>query len=306
VTDTHISREAIERRASWISEIVAISGHFGQDAARVERELEDEVRKAGSGALLDHLRLCGAIPESYGHDTSEEKLYSKYTDALIGVAFRHLGLEATVLTERADAADVEVAGEEYSFVADAKAFRLSRTAKNQKDFKVQAMDGWKRGRPFAIVVAPLYQLPRSSSQIYEQAAMRNVAILSYSHLCVLVRLADSDGADVAQRLLGEVLRTVEALHPTKSAADYWTSVNGALLEAGGSVPSTWEDEKVATSEAIAAAREEGLAHVAAQREAILRLSHEEALQRLITAHKLDSRAATIEAVGDNGLFGVGA
>ena len=29
----------------------------------------------------------------------------------------------------------------YSLVADAKAFRLSRTAKNQKDFKVQAMDG---------------------------------------------------------------------------------------------------------------------------------------------------------------------
>jgi hypothetical protein len=306
VTDTHISRDAIKRRAYWISEIVAISGHFGQDSVRVERELEEEVKDAGSGAPLDHLRLCGAIPESYGHDTSEEKLYSKYTDALIGVAFRYLGLKAIVLNERADAADVEAVGKDYSFVADAKAFRLSRTAKNQKDFKVQAMDGWKRGKPFALVVAPLYQLPRSSSQIYEQAATRNVAILSYSHLCVLVRLADSDGADAAERLLGKVLRTVEALHPTKSATDYWTAVNRALLKAGGRVPSTWKDEKVATSEAIAAAREEGLAYVAAEREAIMRLSHDEALKRLVTAHKLDSREATIRAVGDNGLFGVGA
>jgi hypothetical protein len=305
VTDTHISRAAIERRAGWISEIVRISGHFGQDSARVEQELEEEVREAGSGALLDHLRLCGTIPEAYGHDTSEEKLYSKYTDVLIGIAFRHLGLKAMVLTERADAADVEVVGQKFSFVADAKAFRLSRTAKNQKDFKVQAMDGWKRGKPYAIVVAPLYQLPRSSSQIYEQAATRNVAILSYSHLCVLVRLAHSDGVEAAERLLGSVLATVEALHPSKSATDYWMAVNRSLLEAGGTVPSTWKDEKVATLEAITAARAEGLAHLAAEREAIMRLSHDEALQRLMAAQRLNSRETVIRAIGDNGLFGIG-
>jgi hypothetical protein len=43
-----------------------------------------------------------------------------------------------------------------SAIADAKAFRLSRTAKNQKDFKIQAMDSWKRGKPFAMVVCPIY------------------------------------------------------------------------------------------------------------------------------------------------------
>lgn len=90
-------------------------------------------------ALIDHLRLCGSIPEQYGHDTSEEKLYSKYTDALLAAAYRYIGLTSVVLDERADAADVEAVGAGYSLVADAKVFRLSRTAKNQKDFKIDAM-----------------------------------------------------------------------------------------------------------------------------------------------------------------------
>jgi len=129
-----ISQEAIDRRLHWIEEIVKLSGHFGSDSSRVEAELSEEISANGLSALLDHLRLCSAIPESYGHDTSEEKLYSKYTDALISAAYSHMGFKSRVLTERVDAADVEVVTENYSFFADAKVFRLSRTEKNQKDF----------------------------------------------------------------------------------------------------------------------------------------------------------------------------
>lgn len=135
-----ISTAAIEKRRYWIEEVVTLSGHFGVDSARVEEVLSDEIKQNGLDSLLDHLRLCPAIPESYRHASSEEKLYSKYTDALISESYSWIGLESTVLDERADAADVEAVADEYSFVADAKVFRLSRTAKNQKDFKVQAMD----------------------------------------------------------------------------------------------------------------------------------------------------------------------
>ena len=91
---------------------------------RVEAGLSEEVSNKGLSALLNHLRLCSAIPESYGHDTSEEKLYSKYTDALISVTYRFMGLNSLVLTERADAADVEAVAQDYSFVADAKVLGL--------------------------------------------------------------------------------------------------------------------------------------------------------------------------------------
>ena len=72
-------------------------------------------------------------------------------------------LKSLVLSERGDADDVEDFAKQYSFVADAKAFRLSRTAKNQKYFKIQAMDNWKKGKPHAMVVCPIYQLPNRSS-----------------------------------------------------------------------------------------------------------------------------------------------
>lgn len=104
-------------------------------------ELQADIHGNGTEALLDHLRLCRAVPEHYRHDSSEEKLYSKYTDALISEALTVIGLRSTIIHARADAADVQAYSTGYSLVADAKAFRLSRTAKNQKDFKVQAMDG---------------------------------------------------------------------------------------------------------------------------------------------------------------------
>src|SRR6267154_2997957 len=134
-----LSKDSLARRAYWVDEIVRISGHFGEDTSRVEAELASEVQRDGVTALIDHLRLCGSIPEQYGHDTSEEKLYSKYTDALLAAAYRYIGLTSVVLDERADAADVEAVGAGYSLVADAKVLRLSRTAKNQKDFKIDAM-----------------------------------------------------------------------------------------------------------------------------------------------------------------------
>ena len=77
-----ITKEQVENRKYWIDEISRLSGNFGVDAERIEQE------------LLGHLRLCGAIPECYGHDTSEEKLYSKYTDVVIHTAYTAMGLRA--------------------------------------------------------------------------------------------------------------------------------------------------------------------------------------------------------------------
>lgn len=299
-----ISQSAVNRRLYWIEEIVKLSGHFGSDSSRVEAELTEEISGNGLPALLDHLRLCSAIPESYGHDTSEEKLYSKYTDALISAAYSFMGLRSIVLTERADAADVEIVTDSYSFVADAKVFRLSRTAKNQKDFKVQAMDGWKRGKPFAMVVCPLYQLPSRNSQIYQQAGARNVCIFSYSHLAVLAQLVETEGTGAVIDLLHEVFRTVQAMNPSKDANVYWQAVNRTILGYGARVQELWKAEKIATIESITISKDIALYYYAAEREAIMRMTHEEALKKLVEMHKIDSRVETIKAVSDNLLMAV--
>lgn len=297
-----LTSRAIERRSYWVGELARISGRFDDDTARMGTELEREIEKEGVSSLLDHLRLCGAIPESYGHDTSAEKLYSKYTDALLAATFRHLGMKSVVLSERADSADVEAFGKNFSLVADAKAFRLSRTAKNQKDFKIEALHSWKRGKPHALVVCPIYQFPTRTSQIYQQAVSRNVCILSYSHLSVLIQYSESTKPDKAEALLLRTLRCTENLNPTKDSIAYWTVVNRTMLEAGDAIRRLWQTEKLATVDAIGAAKEEALVAVARERENIARMSRDEAISALIKNRNLEGREKTIRSISDNGIL----
>lgn len=299
-----ITPAAVKKREYWIEEIRKLSGNFGDDSSRLETELATEVKSEGFAVLIDHLRLCGDIPESYGHDSSEEKLYSKYTDSLLSETYKAMGLKSLVLKERADAADVEAFAKNFSFVADAKAFRLSRTAKNQKDFKVQAMDGWKRGKPFAMVVCPIYQLPNKSSQIYEQATVRNVCVFTYSHLAMLATFGASEGNEKSEELLEQVFKTIPALNPSKDASQYWAAINRTMLAFSKVMNELWSIEKQAAVESIAAAKNEALTFLAKEREKIMRMSHDEALKELIKVHKIESKIVTINSVSNSGILSI--
>ena len=299
---TVITAQEIDRRSYWIEEISRLSGDFGVDSDRVEHEMSEEVERGGVAPLLGHLRLCGAIPEGYGHDSSEEKLYSKYTDIVIHEAFTAIGVTSIVLKERAGVADVECVCDDFAFVADAKAFRLSRTAKNQKDFKVEAMDGWKQGKPFAILVCPVYQLPSRTSQIYQQAAARPVCLCTYTHLAVLVRYAETTGVGNAMTLLHDVFRTVEVMNPSKDAGSYWLAVNRTFLGAGNSINAIWREEKMASVESVRVAQAEALTYLASERERIMKLSRKEAIREVLEWRKLENRVQAVKAVKDSGLM----
>lgn len=297
-----LTNQSIERRKLWTEKIHRTRGSFGESAKQIENDLTLEFTSDGIEALLDHLRLCGVIPESYDHDSTEEKLYSKYTDALLAVAFRSLGLTSLVLIERSDAADVEVTGKDYSFVADAKAFRLSRTAKNAKDFKVEAIDGWKKGKPYAIVVCPLYQLPARSSQIYHQATSRNVTILSYSHLAVLLSFCQQTSQEEARRLLGVIFQNVKALNPSKDAIAYFLALNNTILGFHKSIHRLWLIEKKANIDAIEVLKQESLQFLADKRESIMLMSREQAINELIRGLNVDDREKKVKSVSDNNLL----
>lgn len=302
--ETIISEAAITRRAYWVKELKKLSGKFEDDTTRMKLELAGEFKPNGIQALVDHLRLCGDIPEEYDHDSSEEKLYSKYTDALLCEAYKFMGIKSIVLKERGDSSDVEAFARDFSFVADAKAFRLSRTAKNQKDFKVQAMDGWKRGKPYAMVVCPIYQLPGKSSQIYEQACVRNVCIFTYSHLAVLTNFAHIAGKRKAQELLHLVFKSVEALNPSKDASTYWAAINRPMLGFSRDIGILWHTEKQAASETIVIAKEAALTFLASQRERIMRMSHEEALRELIEMNRIDAKEKVIKSVSNSTILAI--
>jgi type II restriction enzyme len=197
---------------------------------------------------------------------------------------------------------VEAFAKDYSFVADAKAFRLSRTAKNQKDFKIQAMHGWKRGKPYAMVVCPIYQLPTSSSQIYQQATTQSVCIFTYSHLALLLSYSELEGKAKTAQLLLKIFETIKALNPSKNATDYWLAINKTILSFSKKIEPLWNTEKGVATESIAIAKEEALTFLAQEREKIMRMSHKEALNELIKVHKIESRIKTINSISDTGLF----
>ena len=280
--------ETKDRRFYWLQELKNLSGSFETDSTKVITELQKEIRQ-NRKALLDHLRFCGAIPENYGRNSSEEKLYSKYTDAVISEAFSAIGLSSTVLGIRPDSPDVQARSASYSLVADAKAFRLSRTAKNQKDFKVQAMDGWRKGLDYAVIVCPIYQVLTRTSQIYKQAIAHNVCILSYSHLATLVALAMLGKTAESEQGLHEILKSLSSMHPSKSAIDYWTVINRTLVDALQSDGDLWKTEKIASEEFLTFAKEESMQQLTIERDRLLGLSHQEALNELVKLAGLHSR-----------------
>jgi type II restriction enzyme len=148
--------------------------------------------------LIPLITEIGAIPKDIKPDSSEEKLYTKVSDIVLAKCFHELGLNATVNKERANCADILAKSvfHNYSLVGDAKSFRLSRTAKNAKDFKVKSMADWKGDNDYSILVCPYYQYPKSKSQIYGQALNDNVALFSWEHLAILLENTIPENAEV--------------------------------------------------------------------------------------------------------------
>ncbi len=287
---------AVHRRIRWIEYLETLTGSFGENSQAIIRELRSEITLETAEVLIHHLRFCGAVPEQYGPDSALEKLYSKYTDCVVSETLSAIGLSSLVVSARADSADIQAKGSDFSLVADAKAFRLSRTAKNQKDFKIQALDGWRGGLDYAILICPIYQLPTRLSQIYYQAVSRNVCIISYSHLAVLMALTLRQEVKQAELTLHEILKTIATLHPSKNAVDYWTGINRAFVKSLDKGTDLWTAEKTASIESLDAVKQESLIYLQSERNRLLALSHQEALDALIRSYRIDSRAAQIRSV----------
>jgi type II restriction enzyme len=251
--------------------------------ARIDRCTIEEIK-----ALLPQ---AGIIPESFDHDSTEEKLYAKFCDYLVAAAFRHLGMDAKAIVERADAADVLIKTTSFSVVADAKAFRLSRTAKNQKDFKVEALNEWRKGAHFALLVAPLFQYPSSTSQIYSQSCRYNVTLFSFDHLVCLLE------AQVAGKLVAghweKLFNCGSASNGAKSATSYWSAINSVVAELAGSDS---QSVRKCLEEVYAVIKQRAVAEMTywAQRKDQLKgLSHQEAIEQLAKALKIDDKIRII-------------
>jgi hypothetical protein len=249
--------------------------------------IEKRVRVCSKKEILNHLDNAGIIPESFGHDSTEEKVFAKYCDILLARSLTELGLDARLIAERADSADVLASGSGYAIVGDAKAFRLSRTAKNQKDFKVEALDSWRKGADYACLICPLYQYPIRTSQIYLQAIRYNVTLLSYNHLAFLVRYK---GKKDSLKPLWESPKTLEI---KKSADKYWQGIETAIINITGKTESDIQQAKSNAMDRLPYLAEEQIRILEEEKEKIRNMPHEKAVKELIVALKIDAKIAVI-------------
>jgi len=283
-------------RPTEVRAVILELGHdarldFQQKAGRITAELNT----CSTKGVLEHLDSAGVIPEEFDHDSTEEKLFAKYCDALLAGSFRELGLKAEAIIERSDAADVRAEGSNYALVGDAKAFRLSRTAKNQKDFKVEALNQWRKGADFAVLVCPIYQYPNTDSQIYQQATKYNVALLSYTHLAFLIRHASTSA-----RELKKLWAQPAKIGVTKDASAYWSAMDAVMLAISGQDAKQW---KAALSAAMARLPEQAAEQIRyweGEKERVRRLSHSAAITRLIEALKIDAKIDVIRRTARRG------
>jgi type II restriction enzyme len=242
---------------------------------------------------------CGIIPEVFAHDSTEEKLWAKYCDILLSLTFNQLGIASRVLRTRGDSADVFGETREYTLVADAKAFRLSRTAKNQKDFKVNALNDWRRENTFACLVAPLYQYPQKSSQIYKQAIDQKVLLISFVHLRFLLD-------HVPSTALNNLWQIPQQLTPSKEAQPYWLAIDAIVLQLTQQSIGTLHSYKQQDALRALALADEGTTYWQNRIAEYQQLSREVAIQRLIQAEKLDQKIDSIQQTVEiiRGLYGL--
>lgn len=162
----------------------------GRDFKQAADAIRNHIDKLDIQDFKSIVKQIGTIPEIIEHDSTEEKLYSKASDIVLARCFRELGMASRALDERGDSADIIAesrAGYNYSLVADAKCFRLSRTAKNQKDFKVSNLSDWRGAEnEYAVLVAPYFQYPQSTSQIYSKALENNVCLFTWEHISIML------------------------------------------------------------------------------------------------------------------------
>jgi type II restriction enzyme len=253
--------------------------------------LEGKFAEITKSELSSSLLGCGVIPELLEHDSSEEKLWAKYCDILLAQTCTYLSIPAEVLRARGDSADVFGRTHNYSIVGDAKAFRLSRTAKNQKDFKVQALNDWRKSNTYACLVSPLYQYPQRASQIYEQAIERNVTLLSYTHLKFLLDCTDGQNLDSLWCISSE-------LSKSKNAQQYWEAIDETTREIAGESEETLSSYKQETIDKIKQLGKEGIDYWETRIANYKKLSQEEAVARLIKAEKVEAKIGIIKKAID--------
>jgi len=255
--------------------------------------LEREYENTSVDELRQVIIECGIMPEVFSHDSSQEKLWAKYSDIMLSICLIHLGISSDVLRTRGDSADVFGKTSVYSIVGDAKTFRLSRTAKNQKDFKIKALDDWRRSNDFALLAGPLNQYLSNRSQIYQQAIERNVTLISYVHLNYMLKHYTGKEDLYPLWMTGKRLSTELPKKDHRKAPLYWREIDRVVCEIFNTHDEELDRIKDMEIDVTRKLGLEGIQYWESKVKEYMSLSKEEAIRHLIKADKIEAKIEQI-------------
>lgn len=266
--------------------------------------VEKAVFETSKSDFLKIIAEIGVIPETIDHDSSEEKLFAKATDIVMARAFNEIGISATVIKERANCADVIGKSKihNYTLVGDAKAFRLSRTAKNQKDFKVKSMVDWKGDNDFAILACPYFQYPKSNSQIYGQALDGNVCLFSWEQFCFLLENDIKETKSLSLAPIWDISRILsETVIISEKNKRFNFSETGIehFCETLGVERTAWDDNLLVSRDLIIERGEGEINYWETKIEEVKNYTREKAIKELLVSLKLKEKISSIRKYIDS-------
>ncbi|WP_298903549.1 HindIII family type II restriction endonuclease [uncultured Psychroserpens sp.] len=207
------------------------------DTEAVEIAFTETLKTLSNNELAFLLVHSGYIPEFYGHDSSQETLYSKLVESLVCEWAQRIGFSDTALQkQKSNKEDVTVKIDNNIIVCDAKSFRLGRSQKapNVKDVIKQAsyikwLDQYEDNECRAgLVTFPSLLDWKNNSEAYQYFSDHHLPILFlfYEHLSFLL-ISDSFN----HQTIIDLLHNYEDVFPESSRhkAAYINGLNNSLF-----------------------------------------------------------------------------
>lgn len=260
-------------------------------------QLEERLFKCSKTDLLEIILNIGAIPEDISHDSTEEKLYTKVSDIVFAKSLMEMGYSVRVLKERADSADIiaESRYHGYSLVGDAKAFRLSRTAKNAKDFKVKSMAHWRGDCDYAVLVCPYFQYPRSKSQIYKDALDENISLFSWELIYIVLKENIVENTIISLKELWNQSAVIASETSVDGSKRNFLEIqNSKIIQLLGISQDRFIGYCMSIKQSLIQRGQLEIAFYDQERTRIQSLNHEEAINELLQATKIDGKIRSIQ------------
>ena len=260
------------------------------------RATQEFVSGLNDDSLKTLLGEAGFIPEGYDIDSSEEKVYAKAMDILVAESLSRVGYNCTVSEERSNSADVtaeSIGGQHpHTLVLDAKAFRLSRTALNPKDYKIEALNTWRKQANFASLVAPLAGFPQGNSRLYKEAITFNVTLLTFSHLQFMLEQG-VQSTDALYRIWGVSAELTKGLPANPIAEEYWVGLDRVFCEILGVSVDKWKAARDTYFTSMLVVADEQIAFFEQQKKEVAAMSRDQLVPLAIKVMGLDQKIAVI-------------